>query len=98
LTELPGIFIDESIDKVEYFHMLFDKHEIVFAEGTPSESLYAGPEALKALSQEVREELFVIFPELADAKYQPQPARIMPDGATQKQIVGRHLKNDRALL
>ncbi|WP_300074499.1 Hint domain-containing protein [uncultured Ruegeria sp.] len=98
LTELPGIFIDENVEEVEYFHILFDKHEVIFAEGCPSESLYTGPEALKALSQDVREEIFAIFPELAAANYQPKPARTIPDGSTQKQIVARHLKNNRALL
>lgn len=98
LTELPGIFVDDSIEQVEYFHILFDKHEVIFAEGAPSESLFTGPEALKALSHEAREEIFSIFPEIEDKAYQPKPARIIPNGSTQKLIIARHLKNDRALL
>jgi hypothetical protein len=98
LTELPGIFVDDSVEGVEYFHILFDRHEVIFAEGTPSESLYTGPETLKTLSHEAREEILTIFPELADANYQPKPARTIPNGATQKRIVARHLKNNRALL
>lgn len=98
LTELPGIFVDETVDSVTYFHILFDKHEVVFVEGTPSESLYTGPEALKALAQDVRDELLAIFPQVADANHRPKPACMIPDGATQKRIVARHLKNNRALL
>ena len=45
LIELPGIFIDQDIETVEYFHLLFDRHEVIFAEGAPSESLFTGPEA-----------------------------------------------------
>lgn len=54
------------IDKpeVEYFHMLFDQHEIVFAEGIPSESFHPGFMGLAAMSQAVRDEIMMIFPDL----------------------------------
>ena len=26
LTALPGIYVDESVEDVEYFHILFDQH------------------------------------------------------------------------
>lgn len=93
LTELPGIYVDESVKDVEYFHLLFDQHEVILAEGAPTESLYTGPEALKALSQEAREEILMIFPEIADLDYKPEPARVIPCGKMQKQLVARHLKN-----
>ena len=31
-----------DVGEVEYFHMLFDAHEIVFANGAPAESLHPG--------------------------------------------------------
>ncbi|WP_095587549.1 Hint domain-containing protein [Actibacterium ureilyticum] len=98
LTDLPGIFVDDSIEEVEYFHILFDRHEVIFAEGAPSESLFAGPEALRTLPKEAREEVFTIFPELIDLAFQPKPARVIPDGSTQKTIIRRHLKNSKPLL
>lgn len=49
LTALPGIYVDDQVEEVEYFHILFDQHEIVWAEGAPSESMFAGPEALKSI-------------------------------------------------
>ncbi|RPE71902.1 Hint domain-containing protein [Pacificibacter maritimus] len=49
---------------VEYFHMLFDDHQIIFAESCPTESLYPGKEALEAVSVEARDEILAIFPEL----------------------------------
>ncbi|MEM7243669.1 MAG: Hint domain-containing protein, partial [Pseudomonadota bacterium] len=30
----------EECDEVEYFHILFDTHEVIFAEGAPSESFH----------------------------------------------------------
>ncbi|MEL7430891.1 MAG: Hint domain-containing protein, partial [Pseudomonadota bacterium] len=96
LTALPGIFIDESVDGVEYFHLLFDRHEIVLAEGAASESLFTGPEALKALGREAREEIQELFPEISKFDYQPVPARRIPTAKRQKQLILRHQKNNQS--
>ena len=98
LTALPGIFVDETIEEVEYFHLLFDRHEVIFAEGAPTESLFTGPEALKSLSAAARREIFDIFPELENTTHSPDPARLIPQGRQQAQLVARHLKNDKPLL
>jgi len=50
--------------EVEYFHMLFDQHEIVFAEGAASESFHPGRQSVDALTDETRQEVFHLFPEL----------------------------------
>ncbi|MCV2889202.1 Hint domain-containing protein [Ruegeria aquimaris] len=49
---------------VTYVHLLFDRHEVVFANGAPSESFYPGPQALNALEQAAQDEVLSIFPEL----------------------------------
>ncbi|KPP88550.1 MAG: putative Ca2+-binding protein [Rhodobacteraceae bacterium HLUCCO07] len=49
---------------VTYVHILFDRHEIVYAEGAPSESFFPGDIGLEAVDAAAREELFTIFPEL----------------------------------
>ena len=51
---------------VEYVHILFDQHEIVFANGAPAESFHPGHVGLDAIEQAAREELLSIFPELRD--------------------------------
>ncbi|AJE47893.1 Hint domain-containing protein [Celeribacter indicus] len=53
--------------EVTYFHMLFDSHQIVFAEACPTESLYPGAEALRSVSDAARREILLLFPELATA-------------------------------
>ncbi|MCK0126229.1 Hint domain-containing protein [Gelidibacter sp. F2691] len=98
LTQLPGIYIDQSMTEVTYYHMLFDDHQVVYAEGAPSESLYTGPEALKAISDDAREEVLTLFPELADRNYSPNLAKFTPDAKRQKKLVERHLKNKKPLL
>lgn len=42
---------------VEYFHLLFDRHEVVIANGLPSESLFPGDVAIASLTCEAREDL-----------------------------------------
>jgi hypothetical protein len=98
LTEFPGIYVDESVKEVEYFHLLFDQHEVIFVEGAPTESLYTGPEALASISQEARDEIHLIFPDIAALDYKPEPARELPCGKMQKKLVARHLKNKKPLL
>ncbi|WP_107495383.1 Hint domain-containing protein [Thalassobius sp. I31.1] len=98
LTKIPGIYVDENVREVEYFHLVFDQHEVLFAEGAPTESLYAGPEALKSITGEAREEILTIFPELADMDHTPTPALPLPSGKQQKQLVLRHMKNRKPLL
>lgn len=49
---------------VTYFHILFDRHEVVIANGAPSESFHPGGAGLDTLADPSRDELFRIFPEL----------------------------------
>jgi hypothetical protein len=49
---------------VTYIHLMFDRHEVIYAEGFATESFFAGEEALTAVDAPAREELFAIFPEL----------------------------------
>ena len=98
LVGLPGISIDDDIAQIEYFHLLFKRHEIVFANGAPSESLFTGPEALKALSPEARDEITTLFPEIAITDIRPKPARHIPSGRLQKSLIERHRKNDQPVL
>ena len=49
---------------VTYFHILFDEHEVVFANGAPSESMYLVESALAAFSEDTQAEVMALFPEL----------------------------------
>jgi hypothetical protein len=55
--------------EVEYFHMLFDRHEIVFAEGAAAESFHPGQQGWKALDAATRAEILGLFPQLADGDF-----------------------------
>jgi hypothetical protein len=60
-----SVTVDYGLRETEYVHILFDKHEVVFANGTPTESFHPGQHALETIEDEARDELFDIFPELA---------------------------------
>ena len=99
LLPLDGINIVEDAENVEYFHMLFDHHEIVFANGAPSESLFTGPEALKSLDPEALEEITALFPEILLEDYLPQSARYIPKrGKLMKKLALRHQANHKPLV
>ncbi|WP_299357083.1 Hint domain-containing protein [uncultured Shimia sp.] len=49
---------------VEYFHILLDRHEIIFANGQAAESLHCHQGSLALVDSESREEILEIFPEL----------------------------------
>ena len=63
LVNGDNIYVDEG-DAVEYFHMLFDTHEIVYANGAPSESFHPGELGMGSMAEESREEILELFPEL----------------------------------
>ena len=60
-----GDTVTQEVGKsVTYVHIMFDEHQIVFAEDAPSESFFPGETGLDAVGAAEREELFGIFPEL----------------------------------
>lgn len=94
LTEVPGIYVDDTVDRVEYFHLIFKRHEIIFAEGTPTESFLVNLETQKTLSKAQREEFATLFPEIDLGV----PAHTIPSNILQKKLIRRHLKNAKDLL
>lgn len=98
LTPLPGIYVDKSVRHLDYYHLLFEKHEVILAENAPTESLLTGQQALSAIDPEAREEILFMFPEVEDEDYVLQTSRHIPQGKRQKNLIERHLKNNRALL
>lgn len=100
LTVLDGIEIASDVRDVIYVHFLCDRHEIVFAEGTPTESLYTGAQALKSVSAAARAEILALFPELYDRApdQRPLPARPLLRGREARQLAIRHARNTKPLL
>lgn len=93
LLGLPGISrVTQSAQRgVEYFHLLFDAHQIITAEGCASESLLLGPMALTTLDAATIEELRALFPVQMDGVV--HAARPVPAPAEIRALVARHARN-----
>ncbi|MBU2992050.1 Hint domain-containing protein [Octadecabacter sp. 1_MG-2023] len=52
--------------EVSYFHLLFDRHEVVLSNGAWTESFQPGDYTLKGIGNSQRNEIFELFPELQD--------------------------------
>jgi hypothetical protein len=98
LTELPGIEVAEDVKEVSYFHILCDRHEVIFAESAPTETMLPGAQAMLSLSADQREEILTIFPELSLEIGHWQPAFPIPSAQHQKRIVERHGRNEKPIL
>ncbi len=66
LAALPGgqARVMAGRRSVSYYHLLFESHQIIFAQDAPAESLYPGKFALNALPSEAKTEVFELFPDL----------------------------------
>jgi hypothetical protein len=62
LVNERSILIDRSARPVTYLHLLFDRHELVTAEGTVTESLHAGELDKAEIHPGARAELMALFP------------------------------------
>lgn len=98
LTKMPGIFVDSTIERVEYFHLIFERHEVIFAEGAPAESFLMNADAQRTLSKAQREEFAALFPDAINARDFGIPVYEIPSHMRQKKLVDRHLDRGERLL
>ena len=97
LLDQPGVSVVKDATEVIYMHVLCDRHEILFAQDLPAESLFTGKMTHKALSPAARHELRQIFPDY-HARLQAQSgARPFVDGAKARRFLLRHRMNRRTL-
>lgn len=54
----------EAREFVTYYHLLFDSHQVIFANGAATESFHPGHQGLGAVGAAARDELFRVFPSL----------------------------------
>lgn len=99
LLPLNGIdILADTTDGVVYWHVLFDSHQVIWSNGAPTESLFTGPQALKALSPAARSEIEMLFPDICNPDFQPIAAHHIPKTGKQvKKLVQRHQTNNKSL-
>jgi hypothetical protein len=48
--------------QVEYVHLLFDRHQVVYSQGLETESFLPGPQITNALQRDAVAEIYTLFP------------------------------------
>ncbi|MGH1576522.1 Hint domain-containing protein [Planktotalea sp.] len=56
--------VRENCETVTYIHIMFEQHEIIFAQGVATESFHPGSFGVDCLAPRARDELFTLFPEM----------------------------------
>jgi len=99
LLDIEGIDVVQNTSEVAYRHFLFERHEIVFSNGAPTESLFTGKEAMKSVGENARAEITALFPQIVSSGFVPNPARPIQDqGRRIRTFVGRIKKNGRSMV
>lgn len=62
---VDGVRVALGKKRVVYFHLMFEAHQVIFAEGIASESFYPGPVAWATIGDAARAEILTLFPALA---------------------------------
>ncbi|MFQ6547109.1 Hint domain-containing protein [Aestuariibius sp. 2305UL40-4] len=99
LLALPGVALSPLGPPITYFHILMSRHEVLFAEGAPAETLFLGPESLKSLSPDALDEIRLLLGDhvLAEASAAAQPAHLFAKGRKARKLIDRHIANDKPL-
>lgn len=98
LTDLPGVYVEDKVARVEYFHLIFKKHEVIYAEGAPTESFLLNAETVQTIGHAQREELAALFPATVGNDGFGTPAYQVPSGGLQRRLIEKHKRNGRMLL
>ncbi|MDP5308511.1 Hint domain-containing protein [Paracoccus spongiarum] len=98
LTDLPGIYVEDGTASLSYFHLVFDRHEVVFANGAASESFFIGRQALQSLTPEALAELLTLFPDAVERCEIARPARPIPEGGRVRSLVARHVRSGKPMV
>ncbi|KIN75527.1 Hint domain-containing protein [Sulfitobacter mediterraneus] len=78
---MQGVRIAHGRREVTYFHLMFDAHQIIFAEGAPSESFYPGKMAMQMMSENARSDLYRQFPHLVGCTENADVQRVFGETA-----------------
>ncbi len=98
LLDAEGIERAGGAGGVRYRHLLFDRHQVVFANGMPAESLFLGSYAQRAMPDAALAEIASVFPDLAGPGEAMAPARRLAARRSKlAHAVRRHRKNAKPL-
>lgn len=59
-----SIYSESRVREVTYYHILFERHEVLWANGVESESFHPGRMQISTLEDDQRQSLLALFPDL----------------------------------
>jgi len=89
LTGRSGIEVDRSVSEVDYFHILFDAHELVNVAGLWSETLFLGDTTIAGLSDDAHSEISQLFPQF-EGQFSAFGSTCLPVVTTREAQVALH--------
>ncbi len=89
LSDLAGVRVMHGRREEEYFHLLLDRHEVLFAEGAPAESFYPGAAAVAALSPLERRAIAETAVQVIEDDGAGQARPFMPGPKAQRRFSGK---------
>ena len=93
LCQIDGIEVAEDMAGVAYHHIMFDRHEVVISNGAETESLFTGPEALKAVGAGGLDRDPDAVPRACERNHRPEAARTIAIGRRARQMAERHARH-----
>ncbi len=78
LVGRAGVTEDQALEGVEYFHIMFDRHQIIFSEGLATESFLVGDIIRDTMDQAQLDEILALFPELAAGQVAKMATPVRP--------------------
>lgn len=98
LLALDGVELVADLPEVTYFHLLLDRHEVIFANGAPSESLFLGAQAQIALGLDALRQIAGLFPRFRPAQSLSAACRLIVTGHSTRSLIARHRNIRRAIV
>ena len=87
LLKVPGVNVTEVTSSTRFYHILFKRHEVIFANAAKTESLYPGRHALGMLGPEAAEHIRMLLGDDGIEFALNNPARPIIDGRKAKKLV-----------
>lgn len=89
LAKVQGIRQPKVKNNVTYRHILLDRHEVIYANGLPTETLLIGTEARRKLPRALIDEIDTLLPDLARGPAAQPPARVLGRGHQGRMLTER---------